>query len=85
MKYLLIWALLVLVIVLAGCAASSERVEVPIAVPCVDRLPAKPEACEPKDKTRPEYLRCLLVNCERNKGYTKQLEAGMSACVGDSK
>ena len=73
MKYLVL-------LLLAGCA--TEPVQVPIAVPCVDKLPAKPEVCEPKDKTRPEYLRCALVNCERNKGYTVQLEAVMAGCIG---
>ena len=70
-------------LLLAGCA--SNPVQVPIPVPCVTELPARPEACEPTNETRPEYLRCVLVDCERNKGYTKQLEAVLIGCQGETK
>lgn len=74
---------LILALPLIGCASAPERVEVPIPVPCVTKLPPKPEVCEPKDKSRPEYLRCVLVNCERTAGYAKQLEAALTGCASN--
>lgn len=68
---------------LAGCAATEPvTVRVPAPVPCVDRMPARPDACQPRDASRPEWLRCALVERERLLGYVGELEAVLEACVG---
>jgi len=65
---------------LAGCAAT-ETVHVPVPVPCIDKVPARPEACVQRDASRPEWLRCALVERERLLGYVGELEAVLGACV----
>ena len=67
---------------LAGCAATDPAtVRVPVPVPCVDKVPTRPEACQPRDDSRPEWLRCALVERERLLGYVGELEAVLEACV----
>lgn len=60
-------------------------IKVPVTVPCVDAMPKKPEVCSPSDETRPEYLRCLLVNHTRSESYRAELEAILMACKGELK
>lgn len=68
---------------LAGCAAVEPvTVRVPVPAPCVDRMPSKPETCQPRDDSRTEWLRCALVERERLLGYAGELEAVLEACVG---
>lgn len=68
---------------LVGCAATDPvTVRVPVPVPCVDRMPDKPEQCQLRDDSRPEWLRCALVERERLLGYVEQLEAVLEACIG---
>lgn len=73
-----------LLILLAGCSSIPEKtvdVKVPVAVyiPCKAEV-TKPELCQPKDTTRPEWLRCELANHERLKAYASELEAVLKAC-----
>lgn len=75
--------LAVAVVLLAGCA--TDPTHIPVPVPCVAALPVKPETCKPKDDSRQEYLRCVLVDCERTRGYALELEAALTGCVGESK
>lgn len=84
-QVVILFVFLVALLVLNGCGNNPARTEVPIPVPCVSKLPAKPEACSPADTSRQEYLRCALADCERRRGYTDQLEAALVGCVGDSK
>lgn len=74
---------LLLLPLLAGCVCNPARVEIPVPVPCVSKLPEPPEQCKPLDDSRPEYLRCVLIESERNKGYTNQLRAALTGCVGN--
>lgn len=68
---------------LSGCATTEPvTVRVPVPVPCVDRMPVKPEQCAARDDSRAEWLRCALVERERLLGYAGELEAVLEACVG---
>lgn len=78
--------LLILASILAGCASQPERVvevKVPIQtfVPCPVTLPAKPTVCTPKEDTRPEVLRCMLVEREQLRAYSMELEAQLRVCA----
>jgi len=69
---------------ITGCSAIPEKpihvnIPVPVVVPCKAEV-AKPELCQPKDDSRPEWLRCELVNHERMKAYAAELEAVLKAC-----
>ena len=74
--------LIVLSIVLSGCATQTEvrevKVPVPVTVSCPDV--AKPVMVKPKDDSRVEWLRAELVNNERLKAYASELEATLKAC-----
>lgn len=68
---------------LVGCAATDPvTVRVPVPVPCIDRMPTRPDACQLRDDSRPEWLRCALVERERLLGYVGELEAVLEACIG---
>ena len=76
------WWISVAVASLAGCAATDPAtVRVPVPVPCFDRVPTRPDACQPRDDSRPEWLRCALVERELLRGYVGELEAVLEACV----
>ncbi|WP_410524671.1 hypothetical protein [Pseudomonas sp. EZ-C24] len=80
---------LVLVLVLAGCAGRAEpktqyvRVEVPVQVPC-----RAPEVAVPpwaaaglrKEDSLEVKVRALLAERRQRIGYEKQLEAAIDAC-----
>lgn len=68
---------------LTGCATTDPvTVRVPVPVPCIDRMPARPDACTPRDDSRPEWLRCALAEREALRGYVGELEAVLQGCVG---
>jgi PBP1b-binding outer membrane lipoprotein LpoB len=72
-------------LMLSGCAATPEKtvevkIPVPAYTPCPVEIPTKPEKCIPKDATRPEALRCMLVERERIKAYSLELEAQLRVC-----
>lgn len=81
-----IYALLLILPVLTACKTfpQIQRVEVPIATPCKVDVPKKPEQCIPRDTSRPEWLRCALVDAENNKGYRKELEAALMGCTSNN-
>lgn len=56
------------------------EVKIPVAVPCVKELPKRPDKCVIKDSSRPEKLRCILVDKLRNDAYAKELEAILETC-----
>lgn len=83
------WLLFPLVIVLSGCASTpqivvrTERVEVPVQVPCrtpaverpkwaVDALPAGAGLFD--------RVRAMAVELEQRRAYEARLEAATSAC-----
>lgn len=83
-------ACLLLCLALAGCASAPrvevQRVEVPIAVPCVPvaKVPIRPDdrfgktaASTPMD----EQVRALLVDREASRLYGDRLRALVDACV----
>lgn len=82
---------LVVSLALAGCATSpskviTQRVEVPVAVPCVKRsqIPVKPASkFAPLPKAAPvdEQVRALLVDREAGKIYGNKTRALLEACV----
>lgn len=70
---------------ITGCTTLPEKtveVKIPIAVtvPCKTDIP-KPGICLPKNDSRVEWLRCQLVDRERNQAYIKQLEAALAVCA----
>jgi hypothetical protein len=56
-------------------------VKVPVSVACVDKVPDAPEKCKPRDSSRPETLRCVLVDKIRGDAYIKELSAILAACA----
>jgi hypothetical protein len=79
-----------LMLTLQGCSnisplpsAPSEPVivKIPVSAPCVDKVPVAPEKCKPIDKSRPETLRCVLVDKIRGDAYTTELAAIVAACA----
>lgn len=82
--------LLVLVVVLAGCAGQVEleprtvRVEVPIAVPCRApevEVPTWATASLQKGDSLQTKVRAVLAELEQRKGYELQLIASLEACL----
>ena len=70
---------------LHGCASVPEKmvevkIPVPVYTPCPVTMPAKPAACTPKDESRPEWLRCALVEREQNRAYILEMEAQLRVC-----
>lgn len=72
-----------LLMLLAGCATpqKNEVVQVPVPVPCNVTLPDRPVWCVPKDDSRVEWLRCVLVDLPSWQQYARELEATLTACV----
>lgn len=75
-------------LILTACAPAPTRpepavVQVPVAAPCLraQDMPDRPQACVPRDDSRPEWLRCKLSDCARKDGYIGQLEAVLSGCA----
>ena len=72
-------------ILLTGCQTLPEKtvevkIPVPVYTPCPVTMPAKPAECSPKDTSRPEVLRCWLIEREQNKAYIRELEAMLAIC-----
>ncbi|SAI70453.1 Uncharacterised protein [Bordetella ansorpii] len=72
---------------LAGCGATpmmrSERVEVPVAVPCrVQRMAAPAWATSelPEDASFYQKVTALLAELEQRKAYERRIEAALAAC-----
>jgi hypothetical protein len=79
-----------LMLTLQGCSSVTPLpsapqepvvVKVPVSVACVDKVPDAPEKCKPKDSSRPETLRCVLVDKIRGDAYIKELSAILAACA----
>jgi hypothetical protein len=70
--------LILLVLTLTGCA---HETKIPIPTTCVVKLPVKPVWCHPVDTTRPEWLRCSLINEAHCRGYALELEALLKGCM----
>jgi hypothetical protein len=77
-------------LILAGCSSVAPlppappepvQVLVPVAVPCVDKLPDQPKKCTVRDNTRVERLRCILVDKIWGDAYIAELEALLAACA----
>lgn len=73
-------------ILLTGCTTLPEKVvevkiPIPIYTPCPVTIPAKPPVCTPKEDTRPEILRCMLVEREQLRAYSMELEAQLRVCA----
>lgn len=82
--------ILVLALMLAGCATTeptikivTQRVEVPVAVPCKEVALAVPDYCFDKltvDNDIFDKTKCLLSDRENSKGYETELLAKFNAC-----
>lgn len=80
------------VLLLAGCALPTkpdvvyrtQRVEVPIPVPCKVAMPKLPAECQPSDQSRQAWLRCALIQRSEQQGYQAELEAALKACISGS-
>ena len=72
-----------LLMLLAGCATppKTEVVQVPVPVPCKVDMPDRPTMCVPKDDSRVEWLRCVLVDLPSWQQYARELEAALVGCV----
>ncbi len=82
-------ASLVLIVLLAGCAAPAPRVEtvtvhVPVPVPCVDVLPARPALVTDAElRAMSDYQLPLALWRDRlmRSAYEAELEATLIACA----
>lgn len=77
---------LLMPLVLSACANQpgspvEVKIPVPVYVPCQIAMPEKPKPCIPKEDTRPEILRCWLIERETIKPYIAELETGLSICT----
>jgi len=79
-----------LMLTLQGCSSVTPLpsapqepvvIKIPVSVACVDKVPDAPEKCKPKDSSRPETLRCVLVDKIRGDAYIKELSAILAACA----
>lgn len=77
--------LLILCLLLAGCAATpeGERVEIPVAVPCVGEVPARPvntfgTGAYPGDKAAAQ---AALIDAAAWEGYATKLEVIIAGCA----
>jgi para-aminobenzoate synthetase component 1 len=64
-----------------GTALSALLAEIRINPVFVKKVPDAPEKCKPKDSSRPETLRCVLVDKIRGDAYIKELSAILAACA----
>ena len=81
---------LVLPLLLAGCATCepvirivTQRVEIPVPVPCKEIAPVVPDYCFSKlteDSDIYDKAKCLLSDRENSKGYEIELLAKLNAC-----
>ena len=79
--------MIALALVLSACQCQPVKpvtVDVPVPVPCAATLPQQPTACTPADTSRPEYLRCRLIDDDQREAYTRQIEAALKGCVGSN-
>lgn len=83
------WLLIPLLAVLAGCASNpaivvkTERVEVPVPVPCRVKTPEKPVwavAVLPAGATLFKRVQAMAVEIEQRIGYETRLEAAVKSC-----
>lgn len=85
------WMLVVMFLLLAGCAAQVAetpepvvvRVEVPVEVPCrTERVPRPAFAVDALRIGAPndEQMRALRAERKQRKAYEKRLEAAVAAC-----
>lgn len=82
--------LLLSLVIVAGCATTdpsikvvTQKVEIPIAVPCKEELPAPPDYCFTKLTEQSdifEKTKCLLSDRYLNLGYESELIAKLNAC-----
>lgn len=70
---------------LAGCGTRlPERVEIPVPVPCVERLPERPALATDALATGAtvyDKTRAALAERQQLRGYVVELEAVLGACV----
>lgn len=81
---------LIITMFLTGCASTdpvvtvvTQEVKVPIAVPCKEELPIKPDYCFPKLLETADILektKCLLSDRLKSIGYEIELVAKLKAC-----
>lgn len=76
---------LILCLLLTGCAAApkTERVEIPVAVPCVGEVPARPintfgTGTYPGDKAAAQ---AALIDSAAWEGYATKLEVIIAGCT----
>lgn len=82
--------LLILTLMLAGCASTeptikvvTQKVEIPIAVQCKEELPTPPNYCFSKLTEQSdifEKTKCLLSDRYLSLGYESELVAKLIAC-----
>lgn len=80
---LLFIGLIAMVLLLAGCAGSIIRSEVPVAVRCVEEMPVKPKYRVkdlPSAATDAEKVKAIVLDWLDSRPYEAELEAGLSAC-----
>lgn len=85
-------AVLACLLLLTGCARSIEvqRVEVPVAVPCVERgsIPVEPGSkFDAVADTAPLdlHVQALLMDREAGRSYSRRLRALIEGCVSDGR
>ncbi len=77
---LLVAGLCAMALLLVGCASPAA---VPVAVRCVDELPAKPTyrtKTLPADATDADKVKAVSLDWLDSRSYEAQLEAGLTAC-----
>lgn len=81
-------AALLIVLLLAGCQTTPERVLVPVPVPCRVELPAEPAwATDGLPSSAPlwDLARSLLAERQQRIGYEAQLRAALESCNGSAR
>ena len=78
------------IILLTGCATTppamqlvTQRVEVPISVPCATATPLAPDYCFKKLTTADDIFnktKCLLSDRQLSIGYETELTAALQSC-----
>jgi hypothetical protein len=78
------------IILLIGCATQepvikivTQKVEVPVAVPCKEEAPPPPDFCFVKIQDGTDIyvqVRCLLSDRKLGQGYQTELLAKLNAC-----
>jgi hypothetical protein len=86
-RVIIVALLVALVLILAGCGATTPRlqaVHVPVPVQCQAAVPERPAM--PTEALRPgvtlfEFVKAAQAEIERREGYEERLRAALGECV----